>query len=98
MRRIFASEAYLTHATLHNRSHRCNGGQRHCKRSAHIAWHVTPIIVSTGATARSAYATVVQHRMVCETPQNDILMRLVCNSRARHNLALYGPNLGNISY
>ena len=66
--------------------------------SEHIAWYATPIIVSTGATARSAYATVVQHRMVCETPQNDILLRLVCNSRTRHKLALYGPNLGNISY
>ena len=72
--------------------------QLHYNRSEQIAWYATPINVSTGATACSTYATVVHHRMVCETPQNDILLRLVCNSRARHNLALYGPNLGNISY
>ena len=72
--------------------------QLHYNRSEHIAWYATPINVSTGATVRSAYATVVQHRMVSEIHQNDILLRLVCNSRARHNLALYGPNLVNISY
>jgi len=72
--------------------------QLHYNGSEHIAWYATPIIVSTGAMARSAYVTVVHHRIVCETPQNDILLRLVCNSRVRHNLALYGPNLGNISY